>query len=205
MELTHLLSVLVVKKEESLQQLRALRAFLGVSDRPDEQYQKVEGSCEWLEARDDFREWQDRPFEYAALDKSPTRGKTVSVYWVHANPGTGKSVLASHVVNRLQELELECAYHHFHAGGKSSRSLGMFLRSIAYQMAVSNAAVCAKLFALAQDGSSLDMDDSRIIWMKLFKKGIFQVIDHPPPFMWLRNNTDAICQGFHLYAAVLGH
>jgi hypothetical protein len=49
------------------------------------------------------------------------------------------------------------------------------LRSIAYQMAMSNAAVREKLARLCQDGSTFDMDDALTIWTKIFKKGIFQV------------------------------
>jgi hypothetical protein len=51
---------------------------------------------------------------------------------------------------------------------------------MAYQMAVSNAAIREKLAKLVQDGSTLDIDDSRIVWTKLFKKGIFQVSSHHP-------------------------
>jgi hypothetical protein len=51
---------------------------------------------------------------------------------------------------------------------------------MAYQMAVSNAAIREKLTKLVQDGSSLDGDDSRIIWNKVFRKGIFQVSPRQP-------------------------
>jgi hypothetical protein len=101
--------------------------------------------------------------------------KDLSIYWVHANPGTGKTVLASHVVSLLQECRLECAYYFFHAGDKDSRSLGTFLRSIAFQMAMSNTVVRETLFKLRQEGSNFDMDDSRTIWTKIFRKAIFQV------------------------------
>ena len=194
---------MLVRSQESRHQFRALRAFLGVSDGPDEQYDKVDGSCEWLEARDDFCEWRGLQFEGAAAAETPAHNNTVSVYWVHANPGTGKSVLASHVVSRLQELQLECAYHYFHAGAKTSASLGRCLRSIAYQMAVSNAAICSKLSQLVQDGQSLDMDDARIIWTTVFKKGIFQAGRFAP--FPVASADHRMCQVSRLYTTILGH
>lgn len=36
------------------------------------------------------------------------------IVWVYARLGTGKTVLASHVISELQELNYECAYHYFH-------------------------------------------------------------------------------------------
>ncbi|KAK4154703.1 hypothetical protein C8A00DRAFT_42579 [Chaetomidium leptoderma] len=170
--------VVITKWEESIKKLRKLRAFLGISDRPDEQLQRVEGSCEWIDARDDFREWRDRPFDCTTPETTAAKSKTVSVFWVHANPGTGKTILASHVVSRLQDFRLECAYHYFRSGDTTSRSLGTFLRSIAYQMAVSNAAICDKLLMLAQDG-----------------KGIFQARVYTPQY-WVIDALDE-CSKYH--------
>jgi Cdc6-like AAA superfamily ATPase len=165
-------SVSITKRDESREQLRALRSYLGVSDRPDEYHQKVDGSCQWIDARDDFQDWRDCAEDFLAKEGTELGGKNMSIYWVHANPGTGKTVLASHVISQLQEFQLECAYYYFHVGNKASQSLGDLLRSISYQMAMSNAAIREKLFKLRQEGSTFDMDDSRTIWMKIFKKGI---------------------------------
>jgi len=158
-----------------MEQLRTLRAYLGISDKPEECHQRVSGSCEWIDARDDFQDWRDCSEDLLAQDGADLGVKNLSIFWVHANPGTGKTVLASHVVSQLQEFQLECAHYYFHVGGKDSRSLGPFLRSISYQMAMSNAAIRERLAKLCQDGVTFDMDDSRTIWMKLFKKAILQV------------------------------
>jgi hypothetical protein len=166
--------VLITRRKESREQMRALRAFLGISDRPAEDHQKVEGSCQWIEDRDDFQEWRDCPGDFLAPNAVKSGDSNLSIFWIHANPGTGKTVLASHVISHLQEFQLECAYHYFHVGDKDSRSLGAFLRSIAYQTATLNAGVRERLFALCQEGSTFDMDDSRAIWTKIFRKSILQ-------------------------------
>ncbi|KAF7561983.1 hypothetical protein G7046_g2154 [Stylonectria norvegica] len=181
----------MAKDEESREQMKTLKAYLGISDRPDEQYQSVEGSCQWIDARDDFQDWRDSAVGLLTADTGEAEGDqhNVSLYWIHANPGAGKTHLASHVISDLQEFKLECAYYYFHVGNKTSQSLGDFLRSIAYQMAMSNAAIRERLVALCHDGSAFDMDNARNIWTKVFKKGIFQARVYTPQY-WVIDAID---------------
>lgn len=39
--------------------MKALKPYLGILDTPDEHHETVEGSCEWMEAREDFQDWRD--------------------------------------------------------------------------------------------------------------------------------------------------
>lgn len=167
------------KAKQSKEQMSLLKSFLGVSDRPDEQYPRTEGSCQWINDREDFQEWRDSAAE--SLDEAePTPpAKNPSIFWVYANPGSGKTFLAAHIVDELAQSQLECAYYFFHVGNKTSHTLGDFLRSIAYQMATSNASVRDKLVTLCQEGSSFDKDDAGTIFTKIFKRGIFQVSANP--------------------------
>lgn len=166
------ISVVLSHEESSKLQLRKLRAFLGISTVSDEYHEKLEGSCQWLDERDDFREWRDTQDD---LDTSHNTSYNPSVYWVNANPGAGKTVLASHVVSQLGEFHLQRTFYHFHVGRKASQSLAYFLRSVAYQMAASNAAVCDEVVKLYNEGSTFDLDDSRAIWSKIFRAGILKV------------------------------
>ncbi len=152
-----------------------LQSFLSIWDQPDEHYPKVDGSCRWIDARDDFQEWRDSAQEVLPIGENKIEGKNPTFYWVHANPGTGKTFLAAHVVSELQEFKLDCSYYFFHVGNKFAGSLANFLRSMAHQMAISNPLIREKLITLVQEGISLDIDDPRSIWMKIFKRGIFQV------------------------------
>ncbi|KAI1407510.1 hypothetical protein F5Y13DRAFT_205954 [Hypoxylon sp. FL1857] len=158
--------------EKSKEQIRALRSYLGVSDRLEEHFPIVDGSCLWMGARADFQDWRDSHGE--SLETGETGLRKPSIFWVHANPGTGKTYLAAHVVSQLQNLQVQCAYYYFHAGGESSSSLGHCLRSIAYQMAMANPDIRQKLLSLHMEGSSFDLDDPHMIWKKVFKNGIFQ-------------------------------
>ncbi|KAH6975963.1 NACHT and WD domain protein [Ilyonectria sp. MPI-CAGE-AT-0026] len=164
--------VSMTEKEKTAEQMELLKPYLGISDLPDEQYHKVEGSCRWIDSRGDFQEWRDSAAGSITAEKeeAETNKNNPSIYWVRANPGTGKTYLASHVIAELQNSLLECAYHYFHVGNENSRSVGGCLRSIAYQMAISNAAVREKLSRLRDDGSTFDKDDSLTIWNIIFKE-----------------------------------
>lgn len=154
--------------------MKVLQSFLDISDHPDEHFPRVEGSCQWIDARDDFQDWRD-PAGLLIRDEISAPEKNPSIFWVAANPGTGKTYLAAHVKDELGQFQLECSYYFFHIGNKFSRSLGNFLRSIAYQMAMSNAFVRKKLIELCEEGSTFDKDDAATIWTKVFQRCIFQV------------------------------
>jgi hypothetical protein len=128
------------------------------------------GSCQWLEAREDFQTWRD-VFDDTLGEKYD---HIPQFYWLSARPGAGKSVLAGHVVSHLRSLRFDCAYHFFHHGEKSDQSLSGLLRSLAYQMACSSTRIRELLHEL-KDGVNLDKDDERSIWRKIFLGGILQV------------------------------
>ena len=158
-------------------QTKSLRAYLNVSDRPEDDFTnqkdiKVAGSCQWLEDRDDFQNWRDVFDDTLGekLDNVP------QFYWLSARPGAGKTVLAGHVVAHLQHFHLDCAYYFFHHGNKSGQSLSGLLRSLAYQMACSNTEIRHLLHQLRDDdGVALDKDDERLIWRKVFLGAVLQV------------------------------
>jgi hypothetical protein len=147
-------------------QLRLLQTFLGVRGTPELVDTGCQGSCRWIEEREDFQSWR-KPNGPHDSDPRP------SYYVVTANPGAGKTVLAAHVVSQLRQLNLECAFHFF--GVHGSQSLGALLRSLAYQMATTTSAARDVLVELYNKGSTFDTDDARMIWNKLFTTGIFQV------------------------------
>ncbi|MBE3043902.1 hypothetical protein IMZ48_15275 [Candidatus Bathyarchaeota archaeon] len=149
-------------------QLAILQSYLGMKEKTEDNHHRVEGSCQWIENREDFQHWiSDR-------DTNP------SFYVMTAQPGAGKTVLAAHVVSRLKERNLSCAYHFIQSGNDQEQSLAGILRSIAYQMASTTAVFRNALLRLHEDGSTFAMDDARTIWVKIFKKGLFQV-SRPSP------------------------
>lgn len=165
----------MIQQAESKEQMLALQSYLGVPEFSGEHHSKVNGSCQWIEAREDFQDWRDCSTEYLPDAESTTESHNLAIFWLHASLGTGKTVLASHVVSQLRDFQLECAYYYFESGNKFSASLGSFLRSIAYQMAMTNSAIRSQLCKLHKEDSTYNMEDSQAIWAKIYKKGIFQV------------------------------
>ncbi|KAF5681469.1 putative vegetatible incompatibility het-E-1 [Fusarium denticulatum] len=82
---------------------------------------RTEGTCTWLFERQEFKDWRD--------------AKKNSVLWYNGPPGSGKSVLASAVINHLQEQpesEVVHFFYSFRAASKRQETCG--LRSIALQL-----------------------------------------------------------------------
>ncbi|KAF4416312.1 vegetatible incompatibility HET-E-1 [Fusarium acutatum] len=82
---------------------------------------RTEGTCTWLFERKEFKDWRD--------------AKKNSVLWYSGPPGSGKSVLASAVINHLQEQpesEVVHFFYSFRAASKRQETCG--LRSIALQL-----------------------------------------------------------------------
>jgi len=152
--------------------LRSIQSFLGITNPggTEEYQEKLEGSCQWIEQRQDFQDWINPPTELIIdKDQSP------SIYWVTANPGAGKTVLAAHTVSQFQEYRMPPSACILQFGKKTSQSLAGALRSLAYDMAKSNSIVRDLLVKLQNEGLTMDHDDSRAIWSKVFRAGIFQV------------------------------
>ncbi|KUI53165.1 Vegetative incompatibility protein HET-E-1 [Cytospora mali] len=168
-------AILVIqsKMEESKEQMMLLKTFLGIPNSPDEDYPRAEGTCLWIDDRDDYQEWRDSAGSLFQ-DDAPESAKNPSVLLVHASPGTGKTFLAAHVKEQLCQLQLECASYFFHVGNNTSHTLENFIRSIAYQMASLNASIREKLLEIYYEQSTFDKDDIWTLWTKVFKKGIFQ-------------------------------
>lgn len=173
-------TVLNRKSEELKTQMKLLKSYLGISEAPDAQRNAAEGSCKWIDARNDFRDWRDvtNPDQEVINEETPTNTQKVSIFWAHAVPGSGKTFLASYVQSQLEHAQLQCAHYYFHVGNQTSHSLAPFLRSIAYKMAQENPAIREKLYKMYQDASIFDMDDAWTVWTKMFKKGILQVKSH---------------------------
>ena len=166
----------ISRDEDYRAQTKLLRAYLDVSDRPEDDFAnqkdvKVAGSCRWLEAREDFQTWRD-VFDDTLGER---HDNTPQYYWLSARPGAGKTVLAGHIVTHLQDFRLDCAYYFLHHGNKSGQSLSGLLRSLAYQMACSNLEIRHSLHQLRDDGVALDKDDERSIWRKVFVGAILPV------------------------------
>ncbi|CAH0052436.1 unnamed protein product, partial [Clonostachys solani] len=188
------------KKEESKEQLNSLMMFLSLSERLEEHYHAVEGSCQWIDDFKEFQEWKNVDAKTLVTHTESPRYPPAFL-WVQANPGTGKTVLAAHVVKQLQDLNFNCAYHYFHIGDQASQSLAYFLRSLAFQMAAQNTLIRDNIFKLCNKTTLPDLNDGPSIWAKLFSKGIFQIHGLTPQY-WVIDAMDE-CTKYQEFFTIL--
>ncbi|ORY66267.1 NACHT and WD domain protein [Pseudomassariella vexata] len=159
--------VFVEQADASRDQLQALESYLSVSQTWQNDLVTVEdarmsGTCEWLAANKAFLEWADESMD------SP------KILWINGKPAAGKSVLAGFVIDQVQKHSLNCSYYFFKHGDKSKSRLSYCLRSLAFQMASTDAQVRKVLVAIQREGIKLD-DNESMIWHTLFLSRIFKV------------------------------
>ncbi|KAK1974128.1 hypothetical protein LZ30DRAFT_560493, partial [Colletotrichum cereale] len=168
------------RAEIQREQKQRLESFLDVRQTEEDQYLhysdlRIRNSCDWLLQKSSFQDWRDEG--------------SSNVYWLSGNPGSGKSVMSAHVVSHLEEANLTCSYFFFAQDSKVDSKLNHCLRSIAYQMALSNVYVRDTLLAMIDEGSQLAKGDFRAIWRKVFMGGIFRATLFQPYF-WVLDGLD---------------
>ncbi|KAF2671659.1 hypothetical protein BT63DRAFT_398038 [Microthyrium microscopicum] len=146
--------------------LAYLESFLAVPNnfRDDLQFFRkrwTPGTCLWILSNSVFEQWRDED-----------RG--TSMLWLHALPGSGKSILSSFVIHHLQE-EAFCVYYFFRFGDASKRSLSTCLRVLAFQIADRLPQFRRALQEHKLSAKSLEKADAKTIWDKVFREILFRV------------------------------
>lgn len=195
--------------EKIQSQMSMIGDLLDVDDSEDEElanFRIVEQSCNWLLQRESFRQWCDtndsdsRPLQLSSstyprpmtngLARSRTKD-TCRIFWLAGPPGSGKSHLSAHVIKHL-EASAYCSYYFLRHTDRSKQSLGMLLRSLAYQMARRDVSLRRTLLSMQQDGSlTAENHDVRTLWKQLFVQKIFKTGFQSPQF-WV---IDALDEG----------
>jgi hypothetical protein len=174
-------------------QMRILAGFLGISEAEDEELSNLEdaevsGSCQWLLKKQSFIDWRD-----ARGDSDPTeidlpaRTRNLAIsrrnraehllaprfFWLTGAPGTGKSVLAAHVIRDLENRD--CSFYFLKHSDRSKQNLSGLLKSIAYQMARRDVALRQSLLSMLKEGGlTAEKNDIIAIWKQLFVQKIFR-------------------------------
>jgi WD40 repeat protein len=149
----------------------------------------LEGSCQWLLEKDYFVDWRD--------------GSSTGIrfLWLRGKPGLGKSVLSANIVNHLQDRNFKPVYYFFKHGDRIKSTMSGLLRSIAYQMAASHSIVLQRILSMAKQDSTMDVDDDRGIWKKIFVGGIFKV-ELTQPQYWVVDALDECVTSSALFSLI---
>ncbi|GKT50167.1 uncharacterized protein ColSpa_10348 [Colletotrichum spaethianum] len=162
-----------------------LYRMLGVDDAMDElesvYSQYVPGTCEWIESNLQYRGWlNDRSLQPRVL-------------FISGPPGSGKSVLTSHIVQSLRGRSLSCQFFFFQHDDQRKQSAVSLFRSLALQLANKIEPFRDYLVALAAGSYSLEHNTQDLIWNKLFTDELPRLLpDRDNPMYWIIDGLD-IC------------
>jgi WD40 repeat protein len=161
-------TVTSAKHERRRAQISELQNFLDIFETPEDDLAglddaKLDGSCQWFSDRNSFLSWRDSLQDYPPY------------YWLKGQQAAGKSILTAHIIRTLEEINADCSYYFFKHNDKTKISLSSCLRSLAYQMAISDLRVAKRLLILKADNVTFDKNNELAIWRKLFMNGIFEI------------------------------
>ena len=148
----------------------ALQDYLGISSAPTfdlevERDKRSDGAtCTWIDSQLYFTRWRDETDHPQVL-------------WLIADKGFGKSRLASYIIDQLIERGEDCSYFFFRRNrSEKATTVGKLLRSIAYQMTLSqgNEVIRESICALQEGDSRIEDDDEQAIWQRVFLDCIFK-------------------------------
>ncbi len=124
---------------------------------------RIPGSCEWIDEDPKLTSfWADDFQEPRCL-------------WCTGPPGSGKSVLASSIIETAQESDLDSAFYFFRFGDQVKNNLNTMLLSLAYQIASALPEYRRRLLRLFDDGLNVQKSAPRLLWQKLFISTFFKL------------------------------
>ncbi|KAF1836460.1 NACHT and WD domain protein [Decorospora gaudefroyi] len=161
---------------------RDLKSILAISEFPDIDYiffqdQWTQGTNDWVFEQPAYIEWLR------------TRGTPQHVLWLKGGAATGKSVLCSFIINRLVEQGLCCQYFFIRFGDQKKRTLGLLLRSIAYQIAQQLPDYLQKVLDLEDEAMDFEAANPRTIWNRVFRSILFK-LEPRRPLYWVIDGLD---------------
>lgn len=165
----------------SPEDLRKIQTLLAVAEDPKEDFdffhdRWLTGTCDWIKYDPCFKGW----VEHTSSSK---------ILWLHGHPASGKSVLASFIIEYLESLDIPCSYFFFRFGDQTKRSPNALLRSLAYQMSQQLPEFRKKLGHLHDGGLRLEKTNARTIWNKVFVGSLFKMDLHDPLY-WVVDALD---------------
>lgn len=134
------------------------------------------GTCEGVLSHSVYRKWKENLYESKIL-------------WIKAQPGGGKSVLASFLITRFIELGSKCAYFFFKQDDSTKRSVSSLLRSLAFQISQFCPSFQKALSKMEDDGLRFEKLDAKLIWQNIFVDILFRLVDNFPIY-WVIDALD---------------
>lgn len=169
------------KRGENIKKdIQHLADLLGIAGPPDEDLasyraSRRQGTCERFMESPEFHDW--------------LQSTQSSVLWAHAEPGNGKSVTCSSVVDHLNEAGHSCSYYFFKYGQRQKKSASHMLRSLAYQTALQLNEFRQALVDLAKAGVCVSEADAKTVWKSIFKS-VLATVNTERRILWVIDGLD---------------
>ena len=165
----------------TLEQANLIEKLLGEFRGPEEDFDSfrrwwVPGTCGWIIHEPIIQSWLDESLESR-------------VVWFNASPASGKSILATQIIDYLRHANHLYQYYFFKFGDQTKRSPNAMLRSFAYQIAQQVPLFQSNLIELSTGGLRMEKSDSTLIWQRLFESILFK-IEMPRPLYWVIDALD---------------
>ena len=133
-------------------------------------------TCDWILQSAEFKVWMEGPQQ--------------SILWMHAKPGTGKSVLASHLIRHLVRTVPAVQYFFFQSADQAKRTIRFFLRSLAVQLSNKFPAFQRALLDCVRPSGLKPLEsDWETIWRRVFEETFF-TLDLTTPVYWVIDGLD---------------
>lgn len=130
-------------------------------------------SCEWILDHDTFISFVE--------DLS----SSTKMLWCNGPPGFGKSVLSAFLINHLLSCQANLVFYFFRFGDENKNSLLAIISAIAIQCAACNPGFREQLHRQVQQGLVPGRMTPRMLWEKLFNKGLCRVTSSEPLYLVL--------------------
>nr|KMM66557.1 hypothetical protein CPAG_02895 [Coccidioides posadasii RMSCC 3488] len=123
-----------------------------------------------------FRVWLNLPStgNEAELPDIWNVKRSPKLFWLSGKPGTGKSMAAAHVIQYMEDNNLDCIFYFFKYGDKTKSSICNLLCSFAFQLARINTDVRQMLLDMAQNCERLNFNKPREMLESLFNPQILR-------------------------------
>ena len=158
-----------------------MEKILSIQSTPQEDYNALRdrwtpGTCEGLLSHDKIAAWM-------------RHSASAGILWLHAGPGSGKSIKAAFLIDFLESAGESCQYWYFKHDDALKRSLNVFLRSLTYQVSRDVPTFQMAILKLAEDGAYNGKTGTRQLWKTLFESNLFSM-HLEKPLYWVIDAVD---------------
>lgn len=168
---------------------------LGVAPKPTDSLETLlercrPGSCDWV--------LSNSVFDSFVSDQTDQP----SILSLIGAPGSGKSVMASFLIQHLENMSLRTQYWYFSYDDQQNRSSRQCLLSLAFQAMEVFPEFSNRVLTLASGIDSIARSDLRTLWQKVFLN-ILGKLEGCEPLYWVIDAVDE-CEFSQVFLALLG-